>query len=150
MPSTSKHIILYNAFGWKPPQFAHVGLLLDKDGYKLSKRNMDNNVTSYQQAGIFPEAVINYAALLGWSHNLGSDFLPLPKLIENFTLKFTKGNTVVDARKLTYLQKLHAQNFIQEDGSRKQSIIAEIESLAKEQYEESVESVYASIIWRMI
>ena len=102
---------------------------------------MDINLEAYQRAGIFPEAVVNYAALLGWSHNLGSDFLPLPRLIQNFTLKFTKGNTVVDTGKLTYLQKLHAESLMQAGGPKLDSIVAEIESLARGQYEDTVKLV---------
>ena len=76
MPSTPKHLVLYAAFGWQPPIFAHVGLLLDEKRQKLSKRNMDVDIGSYKNQGIFPEA------LLGWSHSKGKDFIPLEKMIE--------------------------------------------------------------------
>ncbi|KGQ04710.1 putative glutamate--tRNA ligase [Beauveria bassiana D1-5] len=69
--SAPKHIALYQAFGWQPPIFAHLGLLVNPDGTKLSKRNADVNLSTYQTTGhIFP------AALLSWLANLGSSFKP--------------------------------------------------------------------------
>ena len=66
--STPKHLALYEAFGWEPPTFAHLGLLVNADGTKLSKRNDSVNLAKYQNAGIFP------MALLAWLANLGSSF----------------------------------------------------------------------------
>ena len=83
MPSTPKHLIIYDAFGWQPPVFAHVGLLQDENGQKLSKRNLDIDIQSFEKDGIFPEALVNYVSLLGWSHSLGTDLLPSKPLIEN-------------------------------------------------------------------
>lgn len=108
MPSTPKHIALYNAFNWTPPQFAHVGLLVDERGNKLSKRNFDTDISAFKEMEIFPETLTNFAALLGWSHGEKSDVMDLAKLVEKFTLKFTKGNTVVTFGKLQFLQKKHA------------------------------------------
>lgn len=82
MPSTPKHLVLYDAFGWQAPTFAHVGLLLDEKRQKLSKRNLDVDLESYKNKGIFPEALLNHVALLGWSHSTGKDFIPLDRMIE--------------------------------------------------------------------
>jgi glutamyl-tRNA synthetase len=108
MPSTPKHIAMYNAFGWQPPQFAHVGLLVDEQGNKLSKRNFDTDITAFKEMEIFPETLTNFAALLGWSHSERSDIMDLKTLIQKFTLKFTKGNTTVTFGKLHFLQRRHA------------------------------------------
>ncbi|MCJ1231601.1 Glutamate--tRNA ligase mitochondrial, partial [Toensbergia leucococca] len=132
MPSTPKHLMLYNAFGWKPPNFAHVGLLQDISRQKLSKRNMDLDIRSFDRDGIFPEALVNYVALLGWSHTLGSDVLSLPDLIKNFNLKFTKGNTVVDFKKLLYLQAKHAQKYSEEDGAMFESLVDRVFNTVRE------------------
>lgn len=71
MISTPKHVELYNAFGWQPPNFAHVGLLVDMQRQKLSKRDIDNiGVSVYRKNNILPEALLNYAVLLGWDPNL--------------------------------------------------------------------------------
>ncbi|KAF2851584.1 glutamyl-tRNA synthetase-like protein [Plenodomus tracheiphilus IPT5] len=108
MPSTPKHIAMYSAFGWQPPQFAHVGLLVDEQGNKLSKRNFDTDITAFKDMEIFPETLTNFAALLGWSHKEKSDVMDLATLISNFTMKFTKGNTTVTFGKMQFLQRKHA------------------------------------------
>lgn len=61
------HISLYEAFKWTPPTFAHVGLLSNEKGEKLSKRNQDIDISSYRDKGILPSALNNWLALLGWS-----------------------------------------------------------------------------------
>lgn len=83
MPSTPQHLVLYNAFGWTPPQFAHVGLLLDASRTKLSKRNQDIDVASYRRQGIFPETLTNFVALLGWSHTQKNDVMSMEDLVRN-------------------------------------------------------------------
>jgi glutamyl-tRNA synthetase len=83
MPSTPKHLHLYEAFGWEPPAFAHVGLLQGPNNQKLSKRNADTDIKSYKNQGIFPEALTNFVALLGWSHRQSTDILSLEQLVEN-------------------------------------------------------------------
>ncbi|PSN66262.1 glutamyl-tRNA synthetase [Corynespora cassiicola Philippines] len=108
MPSTPKHIAMYNAFGWTPPKFAHVGLLVDEQGNKLSKRNFDTDIAAFREMEIFPETLTNFAALLGWSHQEKNDIMDLKSLIDKFTLKFTKGNTTVTFGKLHFLQRKHA------------------------------------------
>jgi glutamyl-tRNA synthetase len=108
MPSTPKHIAMYTAFNWTPPEFAHVGLLVDEHGNKLSKRNFDTDIAAFKEMEIFPETLTNFAALLGWSHKEKSDIMDLQTLINNFTLKFTKGNTTVTFGKLGFLQRKHA------------------------------------------
>jgi glutamyl-tRNA synthetase len=78
--STRKHISLYNAFGWNPPTFAHVGLLLDGDGSKLSKRDKAFDISLLQKDGVLPEALNNFLVLLGWSHRQKSDVMSMRKL----------------------------------------------------------------------
>ena len=81
MPSTPMHVALYNAFKWTPPQFGHVPLLVDKSGQKLSKRNADIDLSSFKdQQGIFAATLVNFAALLGWSHSQKSDVFSLEEL----------------------------------------------------------------------
>jgi glutamyl-tRNA synthetase len=78
---------MYQAFGWEPPAFAHVGLLLDKDRQKLSKRTGSVDISEWRKQGIFPEALTNFVALLGWSHNTGSDVMSMADLISNVRLR---------------------------------------------------------------
>jgi glutamyl-tRNA synthetase len=83
MSSTPKHLAMYQAFGWQPPAYAHVGLLQDASRQKLSKRNLDLDIQAFKNDGFFPEALVNHVALMGWSHTLGNDFLPLRELVNN-------------------------------------------------------------------
>lgn len=81
MSSTPMHMALYNAFNWEPPKFGHVPLLVEKSGQKLSKRNADIDITFFKdKQGIFPETLVNFAALLGWSHSQKSDTFSLKDL----------------------------------------------------------------------
>lgn len=75
---------MYQAFGWAPPKFAHVGLLLDKERQKLSKRLESTNLAELREAqGVFPETLANFVALLGWSHTNRSDIMSMEDLIRN-------------------------------------------------------------------
>jgi len=118
MASTPLHYDLYHAFGWTPPAFAHVGLLVDENKAKLSKRNSDLalDVRSMRQDhGVLPETLFNFLALLGWSNPTRDDVMDMQQLINTFDLKFTKGNTMVRMEKLWYLQKHHVANLCQHD-----------------------------------
>lgn len=86
MPSTPKHLALYNAFGWTPPAFAHVGLLVNERGHKLSKRDHATDISYYRNLGILPDALVNYVALLGWSHDQRSDVMQMQDLVKQVIL----------------------------------------------------------------
>lgn len=126
MPSTPKHIALYNAFNWTPPHFAHVGLLTDEDGNKLSKRNFDTDISAFKEMEIFPETLTNFAALLGWSHQEKSDIMDLKTLVDKFTLKFTKGNTTVTFGKMNFLQRKHAAVRAKQGGEGLQAMVQNV------------------------
>lgn len=106
LSSTPKHLLLYQAFGWKAPEFAHLPLLLNKDRSKLSKRQGDVAVEDYRKKGYLPEAVINFIALLGW-HPGGEEkeeIFTLLELVEKFSLeKVHKGGAVFDLTKLDWM-----------------------------------------------
>lgn len=82
MPSTPKHVYLYQAFGWAPPAFVHVGLLQNEQKKKLSKRDGDVDVAIYRDKGYLPEALNNFVALLGSSHTRKDDVMAMQDLIE--------------------------------------------------------------------
>jgi glutamyl-tRNA synthetase len=106
LPSTPKHILLYRAFGWQEPQFAHIPLLLNADKSKLSKRQGDVAVEDYLQKGYLKEAVINFVAMLGWNPGEGSvqEIFSMAELIEKFDLKKVhKAGAVFDLKKLDWL-----------------------------------------------
>ncbi|KAE8444861.1 hypothetical protein EG329_014109 [Mollisiaceae sp. DMI_Dod_QoI] len=111
MSSTPKHLAMYQAFGWKPPKFAHVGLLLDKDRNKLSKRYGSIDISSWRDKGVFPEALVNFVALLGWSHHQPQDLMSMKELIKNASMKYTRGDSVVSFEKLWFLQRKLAARY---------------------------------------
>lgn len=115
LPSTPKHILLYRALGWTPPEFAHVPLLLNKDKSKLSKRQGDVSVEDYIKKGYTIEALINFIALLGWHPGEGieEEIFSLEDLIKNFSIeKVHKAGAIFDIEKLNWFnfqwkRKLH-------------------------------------------
>ena len=83
MSSTPKHLILYEALGWEPPVFAHVGLLQDSHRQKFSKRKAELDLRNLEEEGFLPQALINYVALYGWQHNnTKSDVLSMKELVD--------------------------------------------------------------------
>lgn len=106
LPSTPKHILLYRAFGWQEPQFAHLPLLLNPDKTKLSKRQGDVAVEDYLKKGYLKEALINFVALLGWNPGAGSvqEIFSLGELEKVFELeKVHKAGAVFDLKKLDWI-----------------------------------------------
>jgi len=112
LPSTPKHIILYDAFGWEAPQFAHLPLLLNPDKTKLSKRQGDVAVEEYIKKGYLKETLINFVALLGWNPKGDQELYTLDELIQQFDItKVNKGGAVLNHEKLdwmngSYIRKL--------------------------------------------
>ncbi|KAI8892419.1 tRNA synthetases class I, catalytic domain-containing protein [Globomyces pollinis-pini] len=120
IPSTPAHIVLYTAFGWKPPAFAHLPLLVKEDGSKLSKRQNDVHLDYFKENGYLPEALLNFVALLGWSPGAeAKEMYTIDELIENFNLsQVNKSSAVVSFDKLDYLNKLHIAHQLQNPNSR--------------------------------
>src|SRR5882757_10514897 len=108
--NTAKHIALFNAFGVKPPHFAHIPLILNGDGSKMSKRDQGASLTSYLDTGFLPEAVVNYLCLLGWSPKENREKLTLAETIERFDLpQILRHNARFDYEKLLWLQGEYAR-----------------------------------------
>jgi glutamyl-tRNA synthetase len=83
LPSTPKHLLLYDAFGWNPPQFAHLPLLIRDDGTKLSKRQDDVQLEYFKENGYLPEALLNFVAFLGWNPGSKKRFYTKSELISD-------------------------------------------------------------------
>jgi len=114
--SVPKHLRLYEAFGWPPPQMAHLPLLLNPDRSKLSKRQGDVGVEEFLQKGYLPEALINFIALLGWNPGTDQEFFSLPDLIELFTLeRVNKSGAVFDLHKLNWMNGHYLKQLSQEE-----------------------------------
>lgn len=108
LSSTPKHVIIYDAFGWERPQFAHLPLLLNPDKSKLSKRQGDVAVEDYRDKGYLKEALINFVALLGWNAGDNKEFYYLNELVEVFSLeRVNKSGAVFDIVKLNSLNAEH-------------------------------------------
>lgn len=108
LPSTPKHVILYNAFDWSLPVFAHISLLRNPDRSKLSKRKNPVWTSWYLEQGIFPEALLNYLALMGWSHPEGKEIFSLKEYIDVFNIKdIQKTAPVFDPVKLDWLNGVY-------------------------------------------
>jgi glutamyl-tRNA synthetase len=107
--STPWHILLYQAFGWEPPQFVHLPLILNSDRSKLSKRAGSGNLNHYREIGYLPEALVNYLALLGWSpRTVGSGVLSPPELTAQFALdRLSRGSSILDVERLDWFNKQH-------------------------------------------
>lgn len=88
--STPKHILLYEAFGWEKPLFAHVPLLRNPDKSKMSKRKNVVWASWYLQQGYLPEAILNYLSLMGWSHPKQKEIFDMEEFIKVFELKDMK------------------------------------------------------------
>jgi glutamyl-tRNA synthetase len=104
LSNTAKHVALFRAFGVEPPKYAHIPLILNIDGTKMSKRDKGASLTSYMDEGYSPEAVVNYLALLGWSPKGNREKLPVPEIIELFDLpQILRHNARFDLAKLNWL-----------------------------------------------
>ncbi len=104
LPSTPKHVLLYEAFGWELPIFAHLPLLLNKDRSKLSKRQGDVAVEDYKSKGYLPDALINFIALLGWNPKDEQEIFSITELIDKFTLEGVhKSGAIFDIEKLNWI-----------------------------------------------
>ena len=104
--NTPRQVLLYEAFGWPPPKFAHLSLVMGPDHAPLSKRHGATSVAEFRQKGYLPEALVNYLALIGWSPGEGEEVLPLPELAKRFDLaKVAHSAGVFDEDKLAWVNR---------------------------------------------
>jgi glutamyl-tRNA synthetase len=104
LSNTPKHVQLYRALGVTPPQFAHIPLILNLDGSKMSKRDQGASLNTYIEGGYLPEAVRNYLCLLGWSPKDNREKLELEEVVRLFELeKIHRKNAAFDLDKCIWL-----------------------------------------------
>ncbi|MCX7725503.1 MAG: glutamate--tRNA ligase [Chitinispirillaceae bacterium] len=125
--STPRHVLMYEAFGWESPQFAHLPIILSPDGGKLSKRKGAASVLDYKRAGYLPEALVNFLALLGWAPGDNREKMSMDELISSFTLEqISPKAAVFDETKLEWMNGVYlAERSVD-------SIVEEIIPLLKE------------------
>jgi len=113
--STPKHILLYEYFGWNPPQFLHMPLLLGKDGKKLSKRKNPTSIFFYRDIGYLPHAFINFLSLMGYSMPEEKEIYPLQEIIETFDKnRIGRSGAYFDITKLDWLNQHYLIHSISE------------------------------------
>lgn len=106
--STPRHILLYRAFAWSPPLFAHLPLILGKDRTKLSKRHGAASLAEYREQGYLPNALANYVALLGWSPGGDHEVLSRAEMIERFDLSaINPAPAIFDLDKLDWMNGVY-------------------------------------------
>jgi glutamyl-tRNA synthetase len=125
--STPRHVLIYEAFGWKHPEFAHLPVILSPDGGKLSKRKGAASVMDYKRGGFLPEALFNFLAFLGWSPGDEREKMPLQEMIDAFSLdNVSPKASVLDEKKLEWMNGLYLAE------KTAQSLIPEILPVWKE------------------
>jgi len=108
LASSPKHVILYRMFGWEPPVFVHLPVVLGSDKTKLSKRHGAASVLEFEAMGYLPEAMVNFLAFLGWSPGTGEEIFSLEQLVAAFELeKIQDSPAVFDQAKLDSVNGHH-------------------------------------------
>jgi len=108
LPSAPRHFLVYQAFDWEPPAFAHLSRILGPDRSKLSKRHGAHAALEYREQGYLPDAVVNFLALLGWSLDDHTEIIDRDMLIRHFDLDRVLTNPAVfNAEKLVWMNGVY-------------------------------------------
>lgn len=111
LPSTPKHIFLYECFGWTAPEWVHLPLLLNTDRSKLSKRHGDFSVQNYLNMGYLKESIVNFVALLGWHSAEDRELYTLEELVDEFSIeRVNKSGAIFDITKLEWMNGWYMRN----------------------------------------
>ncbi|CAH0485857.1 unnamed protein product [Peronospora farinosa] len=118
LPSTPKHVILYKALGYEAPTWAHLGLLLNEDRTKLSKRQGDVAVEDFRDKGFIPSGLVNFVALLGWNPADGNnqEIFAMKELEKLFSIDHVnKAGSVVNVDRLRWINSRHVRTLFAEE-----------------------------------
>lgn len=116
LDQTAKYNLLYEAFGWEKPTYAHVAMVLGEDGNKLSKRNGDASFMDLYNKGYIPDAIVNYLALLGWSPESNQEIFTMDELIQAFDEnRISKSSSSFDIKKLDWFNHHYINNLSDEE-----------------------------------
>lgn len=140
--STSKHILLYEAFGWKYPVFAHLPLICNNDGSKISKRQNDIDVLSYKRNGYFPQSVLTYLSTFGggFKINILDDFFDnyqktLEILVQNFDENQMSSRPVkLSPELLNNINRRFIRLRLRSDQQERKKIVNELRELVRDKY----------------
>ncbi len=116
IPSTPRHVLLYDAFGWEPPQFAHLPMILGPDRSKLSKRHGDMSVRELRERGYLPEALFNFLGLLGWSLDDHTEIIDRETFIRHFDLdRVSPSPAIFNQEKLDWMNGVYIRSLPPEE-----------------------------------
>lgn len=151
LPSTPKHVWLYQALGWNPPSFAHLSLLLNPDRSKLSKRQGDVAAEDYINKGYLKEAILNFIAFLGWNPGTEEELFTLDQLVDRFSLdRVQKAGAVFNLEKLDWLNGHYLRTkSIQELSGLLLPLLKKEPWFEEKMLTEHFESILASVQTRM-
>jgi glutamyl-tRNA synthetase len=114
--STPKHVLLYRAFGWEAPRWFHMPLLRNADKSKISKRKNPVSINYYKDAGILPQALLNFLGLMGWSFGGDREKFTLAEMIDVFSWdRMSLGGPVFNLDKLTWLNEQYIHDLSYDD-----------------------------------
>ncbi|KAJ3136752.1 Glutamyl-tRNA synthetase [Physocladia obscura] len=146
IPSTPKHVLLYRAFGWEDsmPKFAHVPLLINKNGQKLSKRHSDVN-----EKGYLPEALLNFVGMLGFTPPISKEIWLLDDFIEHFNVcHLSKSAAIVSYDQLDRLNRLHIAHRLKSDSPLRENLVDSIRRDFLSQYNSRIQESIREIIFQ--
>eukprot|EP00158_Paraphelidium_tribonemae_P003142 Partr_v1_DN25910_c2_g1_i3_m68449 putative Glutamyl-tRNA synthetase len=143
LTSTPKHLAIYKALGWEAPQFAHVPLLFNSDGSKISKRHGHESVADLLKSGYFPEVILNYVAAAGWSTpNNTYRIYGIDQLAKSFSLQSVhRPGSAVDRVKLDELNRSRIATKWKSESGRTE-IMQHLRKFAPNQRDETISTVF--------
>lgn len=144
--STPKHLLLYKAFGWEVPTLIHMPLIRNADKSKLSKRKNDVSILSYREKGYLPEALINFIALLGWSHPEKKEIFSLEEFLEVMTLdRVQTTGPIFDVQKLDWMNGIYIRNLEPEELKKRLAPFLPSD-FPHEQYEQIIPLIFERLV----
>ena len=149
LSSTPRHLLLYQALEFEPPQFAHLPMILGADRAKLSKRHGASSITEYREQGYLPEVMVNFMALLGWSLDDRTEILSRQELIDNFSLeRVSQTAAIFNHEKLYWMNGVSLRELSHEELLRK--IMPFLESGLPKEVKRPISKEYVSRIVPLI
>ena len=116
LSSTPRHVLLYGAFGWEPPTFAHLPMILGPDRAKLSKRHGDTSVLEFRDRGFLPVALFNFLGLLGWSLDDRTEIIDRETFVRHFSLeRILASPAVFNWEKLEWMNGVYIRELPERD-----------------------------------
>lgn len=117
LSSTPRHVLLYSAFGWEPPLYAHLPMILGPDKSKLSKRHGATSIIEYRDEGYLPEAMVNFLALLGWALDDKTEIMSRDELTRHFSIeRICKTAAIFSRDKLYWMNGVYLRQIVERKG----------------------------------